>query len=84
MLVVVVLFVFAAMGTSLFSDDFALGLAVEAVREGAEDFRGCDTLGEVSCDRRGDGHPRQEATLDLCARATRSPRLFYYETAPVQ
>lgn len=50
LLVVVVLFVFAAVGTSLFSEDFALGLAVEAVREGddAEDFRGCETLAEVS------------------------------------
>lgn len=50
LLVVVVLFIFAAVGTSLFREDFALGLAVEAVREGddAEDFRGCETLAEVS------------------------------------
>lgn len=53
LLVVVVLFIFAAVGTAAFASDFALGRAVEAVREdnegneNAEDFTGCSTLGEV-------------------------------------
>ena len=53
MLVVVVLFIFAAVGTAWFEDDFALGGAVEAVRDDQaddnEDFNGCSTLGEVRC-----------------------------------
>lgn len=49
MLVVVVLFIFAAVGTAAFEDDFALGQATEATRDDgdAEDFSGCSTLGEV-------------------------------------
>lgn len=50
MLVVVVLFIFAAVGTAWFERDFALGEAVEAVKnEEAEGFSGCSTLGEVRC-----------------------------------
>lgn len=51
MLVVVVLFIFAAVGTAAFEDDFALGRAVEAARDeqgdDADNFKGCSTLGEV-------------------------------------
>lgn len=47
MLVVIVLFIFAAVGTAAFAEDFALGGAAEAVRDGAEDFAGCNNLGEV-------------------------------------
>lgn len=47
MLVVIVLFIFAAVGTAGFEEDFALGAAVEAVKPEGEDFAGCDTLGQV-------------------------------------
>lgn len=47
MLVVVVLFLFAAVGTAWFSDDFALGEAVEAVKDKDAQIGGCDTLGQV-------------------------------------
>lgn len=48
LLVVVVLFIFAAVGTAAFASDFALGKAVEATRnDDVEDFSGCSTLGEV-------------------------------------
>lgn len=51
MLVVVVLFIFAAVGAAAFERDFALGRAVEATREDEdrddENFNGCSTLGEV-------------------------------------
>lgn len=48
MLVVVVLLIFAALGTASFKDDLALGAAAEATREGGEDFGGCDNLGQVA------------------------------------
>ncbi|CAM9504605.1 unnamed protein product [Ectocarpus sp. 12 AP-2014] len=50
MLVVVVLFIFAAVGTAWFEEDFALASAVEAVGDddSAEGFSGCSTLGECS------------------------------------
>lgn len=47
LLVVVVLFIFAAIGVAGFSDDFALGLTTDAVLEGDEDYKGCDNLGQV-------------------------------------
>lgn len=47
MLVMVVLFIFAAVGTASFSGDFALGKAADAVGDGDEDFQGCENLGQV-------------------------------------
>lgn len=47
MLVMVVLFIFAAVGAASFSQDFALGAAAEAVKDGDEDFKGCENLGQV-------------------------------------
>ncbi|CAM9755374.1 unnamed protein product [Ectocarpus sp. 4 AP-2014] len=50
MLVVVVLFIFAAVGTAWFEEDFALASAAEAVGDddSAQSFSGCSTLGECS------------------------------------
>lgn len=47
MLVVIVLFLFAAVGTAAFANDFALSEAVEAGSRGTDDFQGCESLGEV-------------------------------------
>lgn len=47
MLVMVVLFIFAAIGAAFFASDFALGQTVDAVAEDSEGFRGCDNLGQV-------------------------------------
>lgn len=52
MLVVIVLFIFAAVGTAAFEQDFAVGQAVEAVSDNAEDFGGCSNLGEVQINTR--------------------------------
>lgn len=49
MLVVVVLFIFAAVGAAGFAEDFALGEAAEAVVPGTEGFGGCNNLREVRC-----------------------------------
>lgn len=51
MLVVIVLFIFAAVGTAGFEEDFALGTAAEAVKPEGEDFAGCATLGQVCMTR---------------------------------
>lgn len=47
MLVMVVLFIFAAVGAASFRKEFALGHAAEAVRENDEEFKGCENLGQV-------------------------------------
>lgn len=48
LLVVLVLVVFAAVGTARFRGDFAVGEAAGAIRDESDgDFGGCNNLGEV-------------------------------------